>query len=145
MSLHHFFFFCSIWAPCRGSIVHPLQPKCYHSVSEHVEPLTPPVFKECQDEGVPCTSPPHAACSRSASHLFWNKLAALALHVLKRIRQEATKSRGPQLQHFLSQMKFSPRACFNGTSDYYIIFVFPAEQNRCETLFFFWCKNKLVS
>lgn len=34
------------------------------------EPPTAPVLQECQDEGVPCTSPPHAACSRSASHFF---------------------------------------------------------------------------
>lgn len=97
------------------------------------EPLTPPVLKECQDEGDPCTSLPRATCSRSASNFSRSKLAVLASHVLKRIRQEAAKSRGPQLQHFLSQMKFPSRACFNGTGDDYIYFFFPAEWNRCGT------------
>lgn len=100
------------------------------------QPLTPPVLKECQDEGVPCTSPPRAACSRSASHFFRSKLAVLASHVLKRIRQEAAKSRGPQLHHFLSQMKSPPRACFNGTGDDYVLFFL---QSRTDVeLFFFW-------
>lgn len=73
-------------------------------------------------QGFPCTSPLHA-CSRSSSYLAWSKLAVLASRFLKRISWEAAKSRGPKPQHFLTQMKFPPRVCFNGSWDDCIFFL----------------------
>lgn len=50
-------------------------------------------------------------------------LLGLASHVLKITSWESAKSKGPCLQRFLIQMKFLPRACFNGTCDDCIFFL----------------------
>ena len=70
-----------------------------------------------------------------ANLLFWP-------HVLKRISWEAAKSSRPQLQHFLTQMKFSPRVCFNGTCDGCIFFLL--SRTDVETFFCIYEQVSLI-